>query len=269
MVIWASMAAFGEVPAIKDADRFRGKQLHTTQYKTPDFTDIINHNKKVIIVGGGKAACDVVLGFRRAGYDNFTWLLRKPYLFYRFETLFHNGSLLNKVRGASYLSTVLWTGVSSRLGALLHWSSGHLCTYGKIHADFNHFHGGVLCPGQRKDIQDTPYTLGEIDSFTENGVVLKDGSEQDCEVVIWATGNKSGIDTLTLKKDDKPFVLDPNAKLYNHFIIPQVPVMASSTTLWTSFGPMRATNSADLTIHHLCVGSRGPSSRWSGWPAGN
>ena len=253
MVIWASMAAFGDVPAIRGANRFRGKQLHTTQYKAREFNDIIEHNKKVIIVGGGKAACDVVLSFRRAGYTNFTWLMRKPYLFYRYETLFHNGSLLNKMRGLSYLATVLWTGVSSKLGAILHWSSGYVYTFGKAHADFNHFHGGVLCPTQRNDLKDVPYTIGEIEEFSQNGVRLKDGSEQDCDVVIWATGNKSGIDTLKLAKDREPFTLDPNAKLYNHFIIPQVPVMASSTALWTSFGPMRATNSADLTIHHLCV----------------
>ncbi|MDB5240714.1 MAG: hypothetical protein JWP57_1339 [Spirosoma sp.] len=253
MVIWASMAAFGDVPSVKGAEKFKGKQLHTTQYKTTDFNDIIKNNKKVVVVGGGKAACDVVLGFRRAGFTNFTWLMRKPYLFYKYEALLHNASFMNKVRGVSYLATVLWTGVSSRLGAILHWSSGYLYTYGKPHTDFNHFHGGLLCPTQRKDIKDTPYTLGEIAQFTEAGIMLKDGSEQDCDVVIWATGNKSGIDTLKLAKDGEPFLLNPNAKLYNHFIIPQIPVMASSTALWTSFGPMRATNSADLTIHHLCV----------------
>lgn len=253
MVIWASMAAFGDTPSIREANQFNGKQLHTTQYKTNEFNDIIQNNKRVIIVGGGKAACDVVLGFRRAGYTNFTWLMRKPYLFYRFETLFHNGSLPNKMRGLSYLATVLWTGVSARLGAFLHWSSGYLYTFGAAHTDFNHFHGGVLCPDQRNDLRNVPYTIGEIASFKPDGVRLRDGSEQDCEVVIWATGNKSGIDTLKLTKDGEPFTLDPHAKLYNHFIIPQVPVMASSTALWTSFGPMRATNSADLTIHHLCV----------------
>jgi cation diffusion facilitator CzcD-associated flavoprotein CzcO len=253
MVIWASMAAFGDVPSIKGAEKFIGKQLHTTQYKTTEFNDIIKNNKKVIVVGGGKAACDVVLSFRRAGFKNFTWLMRKPYLFYKFEALLHDASFKNKVRGLSYLSTVLWTGVSSRLGAILHWSSGHLCTFGKPHTDFNHFHGGVLCPTQRNDLKDIPYTIGEIGSFKEEGVMLKDGSEQDCDVVIWATGNKSGIDTLKLAKDGEPFRLDAHSKLYNHFIIPQLPVMASSTALWTSFGPMRATNSADLTIHHLCV----------------
>jgi cation diffusion facilitator CzcD-associated flavoprotein CzcO len=253
MVIWASMASFGDIPKIRGAEQFRGKQLHTSQYKTAEFNDIIKDNKKVIVVGGGKAACDVVLSLRRAGYENFTWLMRKPYLFYKFEVLLHDGSLKNKLRGLSYLSTVLWTGVSNKLGALLHWSSGYLYTFGKPHTDFHHFHGGVLCPTQRKDLRGIPYTIGEIARFTDDGVILNDGSEQDCDVVIWATGYRSGIDTLKLMKDGEPFTLNSNAKLYNHFIVPQVPVVASSSALWTSFGPMRATNSADLTIHHLCV----------------
>jgi hypothetical protein len=64
------------------------------------------------------------------------------------------------------------------------------------------------------------------------------------DVVIWATGNVSGIDTLALDKDGVPFSLRPNAKLYNHFVVPDLPVLASSTALWTTFGPMRATNAA-------------------------
>lgn len=253
MVIWASMAAYGNIPKLPDAALFKGQQLHTTQYKPEVFDEIVRSGKKVLVVGGGKAACDVALSFHRAGYNNFTWMMRKPYLFYKFEVLLHNASFKNKVRGLSYLSTVLWCGVSKRLGAFLHWSSGHLHTYGKPHTDFKHFHGGVLCPTQRKDLKDVDYTIGEPVRFTANGVVLKDGTALDCDVVIWATGNKSGIDTLHLTKDGAPFVLDAKKKLYNHFIVPEVPVMASSTALWTTFGPMRGTNAADLTVHHLCV----------------
>ncbi len=253
LVIWASMAAFGDIPRIPGAEKFAGKQLHTIQYKPEEFEDIIRNNKKVIIVGGGKAGVDVALSLRRAGYGNFTWLMRKPFLFYKFESLLHDASFKNKVRGISYLCTVLWCGVSTKLGAILHWSSGHLSTFGKPHTDFTHFHGGVMCATQRKDISDVPFTLGEIASFEKDHAILKDGSRVDCDVVIWATGNKSGIDTLKLEKDGQPLKLDPNAKLYNHFIVPEIPVLASSTALWTTFGPMRATNAADLTVHHFCV----------------
>jgi len=253
MVIWASMAAYGNLPEIPGSETFNGNQYHTTKYKSEQFDDIIANNKKVIVVGGGKAACDIVLSLRRAGYHNYKWIMRKPYLFYRYEVLLHDGSFINKVRGASYLCTVLWTGVSLKLGAILHWASGHLAALDKPHTDFKHFHGGMLCATQRKDLKGVSFTKGEIAQFKENGVLLKDGTEEECDVVIWATGNRSGIDTVQLKKDGEKFELDTKAQLYNHFIVPEIPAMASTTALWTSFGPMRATNAADLTLYHLCV----------------
>jgi cation diffusion facilitator CzcD-associated flavoprotein CzcO len=253
LVIWASMAAYGPIPHLPSAKEFRGRQLHTVSYSDAEFDDIVRHNKRVVLIGGGKAACDVALGLRRSGYDNFTWVTRKPYLFYKFEVLLHDASPMNKVRGLTYLATVLFTGLSRRFGAILHWSSGHLHTYGRRHTDFTHFHGGVLCATQRRELQDVPYTIGNPVRFEEQAVVLEDGTEVAADVVIWATGNNSGIDTLRLTKDGKPFTLNPKAKLYNHFIVPDLPVLASSTALWTTFGPMRATNAADLAVYHLAV----------------
>ncbi|GAA2722086.1 SidA/IucD/PvdA family monooxygenase [Cellulomonas aerilata] len=253
LVVWASMAAHGNVPRLPGSDSFRGRQLHTTQYSDEVFDDVVRDGRRVVVVGGGKAACDVVLGLRRAGHERYTWVMRKPYLFYRFEVLLHDASPLNRLRGLTYLATVLWTGVSQRLGALLHWSSGHLWTFGPSHADFSHFHGGVMCATQRRDLAGVPYVVGEPTRLSEDALVLRDGTELEADVVIWATGNKSGIDTLRLDRDGQPYVLDPETKLFNHFIVPELPVLASSTALWTTFGPMRATNAADLAVYSLCV----------------
>lgn len=253
MVIWASMAAYGPIPHLAGSEAFRGKQMHTVQYSDAEFADLVREGKRVVVVGGGKAACDVVLGLRRAGYDNFTWVMRKPYLFYRFESLLHSATSTDKLRGLTYLATVLWTGVSRRLGALLHWSSGYLHTFGTPHTDFTHFHGGVLCPTQRRELRDIAYTVGDPVRLTADSVVLADGRELEADEVIWATGNATGIDTLALTKDGKPFTLGAKAKLFNHFVVPDLPVLASSTALWTTFGPMRATNAAELTVYHLAV----------------
>ncbi len=253
MVIWASMAAFGNIPQLSGAERFRGRQLHTTQFSTAELEGIVRDGRRVVVVGGGKAACDVVLGLRRAGCNDFTWLMRKPYLFYRFESLLHDASPIDRLRGISYLATVLWTGVSKRLGAILHWSSGYLTTFGRGHTDFTHFHGGLLCATQRRELVGIPFAIGDPVSFDEDGLVLASGDRVPGDVVIWATGNKSGIDTLDLQKDGAPFTLSPRAKLFNHFLVPELPALASSTALWTTFGPMRATNSADLAVYHLAV----------------
>ena len=254
LVIWASMASYGRIPHLEGAGHFGGTQLHTLQYSDLAFDDIIQNERRVVVIGGAKAACDVVLSLRRAGYDNFDWVMRKPYLFYKFEVMLHNSSsVMDKVRGLSYVATVLWTGLSKRIGAALHWSSGYLWTFGTPHADFTHFHGGVLCATQRKDLKDVPYTVANPVRLSKDSVVLADGREVPADVVIWATGNTSGIDTLALDKDGVPFSLSPDAKLYNHFVVPDLPALASSTALWTTFGPMRATNAADLAVYHLCV----------------
>lgn len=253
LVIWASMAAFGDIPPLPGREQFQGRQLHTTQFSTSELEDIVRTNRRVIVVGGGKAACDVVLALRRAGYGNFEWVMRKPYLFYKFEALLHDASPMDRIRGLTYLTTVLWLGVSKRLGAVLHWSSGYLVTFGQPHTDFTHFHGGVLCATQRDELRDIPFTVGGPVRFNAHGLVLDDGRIIAGDTVIWATGNRSGIDTLSLEKDGQQVTLSPKAKLFNHFIVPTLPVLASSTALWTTFGPMRATNSADLAVYHLCV----------------
>ena len=253
LVIWASMAAFGPIPQLAGAEEFRGRQLHTVSFSDAEFDDIVRHNRRVVLIGGGKAACDVALGLRHGGHDNFAWVMRRPYLFYKFEALLHDASPMNKLRGLTYLATVVFTGVSRRFGAILHWSSGHLHALGRPHTDFTRFHGGVLSPTQRRQLRDIPYTIGNPVAFEKDAVVLEDGAELPADVVIWATGNSTGIDTLGLAKDGKPFTLDPKAKLYNHFVVPDLPVLASSTALWTTFGPMRATNAADLAVYHLAV----------------
>ena len=39
----------------------------------------------------------------------------------------------------------------------------------------------------------------------------------------------------------------------DHFLYSSFPVLANSTALWTTFGPVRAVNSAEMALYHLCV----------------
>merc|ERR1719445_1769495 len=50
--------------------------------------------------------------------------------------------------------------------------------------------------------------------------------------------------------------MDPDVKMLHHFIFPDYPVLANSTALWTTFGPMRAVNTAEMAVKHLCVNKR-------------
>ena len=41
--------------------------------------------------------------------------------------------------------------------------------------------------------------------------------------------------------------------MLDHFLVPDFPVLANAVSLWTTFGPLRAVNSADMAVNHLCV----------------
>jgi cation diffusion facilitator CzcD-associated flavoprotein CzcO len=210
LVVWASMAAHWRMPELPGSDRFRGRQVHTTHYSDGAFEDIVEQGRHVVVVGGDKAACDVVLGLRRAGYEDFEWVMRKPYLFYKFERMLHDGSSpVDKLVGLSYLATVLWTGLSKRVGAVLHWSSGYLWTMGRPHRDFTHFHGGVLDATQRKDLQDVAHITGDPVRLTEDSLVLADGREVRADLVIWATGQRQRHRHARARQGRRPLLAAP------------------------------------------------------------
>lgn len=45
LVVWASMAAYGNVPKLPGAQAFQGKQLHTVEYSDAEFDDIVRHGR--------------------------------------------------------------------------------------------------------------------------------------------------------------------------------------------------------------------------------
>ena len=69
----------------------------------------------MVVVGGSKAGADMALCFSRAGYDNMKWVYRTPYLFWKYELMFHNRSLLNKLRGLTTLVALLWALLSKTI----------------------------------------------------------------------------------------------------------------------------------------------------------
>ena len=85
---------------------------------------------------------------------------------------------------------------------------------------------------------------GNPTKFTTRGLQLADGADIPADMVLFATGCKSGIDNIRLKKDSVTYHLDLTTKMLNHFIFSGFLVLANLTALWTTFGPVRADNSA-------------------------
>jgi len=252
MVIYAAQSSYYDIPKVQGQEDFKGKIYHSMQFRTPEFNDVISNNKKVLVVGGGKGGSDMVINFVDADYKNYEWAVRKNYVFWKYERVFHDRSVLNMFGGFFGLMCFTLSIVFPQLAMLVNWSLGIFCSYGPAHLDAKKFHFGVLSPCQRRSIAKATYRQTEPVKYTSNGVEFKDGTYENFDVVIWATGCRSGFDKLVLNKDNKTFDLAHTAAMYNHFIVPDFPVLASSTQLWTQFGPCRANNTAELATYHLC-----------------
>ena len=106
-VIYASQASQPNRIQILGQEHFRGTVLHSQSFKTTQFKEILEQKAKVVVIGGSKTACDLALCFQRAGYDDFDWVFRKPYLFHKYEHFFHDRSLINTMRGFLAISCFL------------------------------------------------------------------------------------------------------------------------------------------------------------------
>ncbi|CAE8636876.1 unnamed protein product [Polarella glacialis] len=256
LVIYASQASEPNIPDIPGQAEFEGKILHSLDFKTAQFDEIVRSKAKVVVVGGSMAACDLALCFQRAGYETYDWVFRTPYLFWKYEAVFHNRSFLNALRGFSTVVGLLLSLVSQTLAGWMFWGSGLAVTYGKVHNNWCKFHFGVLCPQQRRDlskITEEKRHRANPKRYYAGGLELDDGRKLAADYVLFGTGCQSGINKIALVKDGQPFDLDPEARMLNYFVVPTFPVFANSTSLWTTFGPVRAVNSADMAIYHLCV----------------
>lgn len=260
LVIYASQASEPNMPKLPNKETYKGQVYHTIDFKKDVFDGILSNDRKVAIVGGSKAACDIALCLHRSKYNNFKWLYRKSYLFWKYEIIIHDRSLINSLRGNVTVVATLLSIVSIQLTGWLFWANKTVATFTKEkHNDWNKFHFGVLCPKQRRDLANISHTnLVQANpvAYTSTGIKLSNDESIDADVIIWATGYQSGIDKIVLSKDGEPYTLDPDGKMLDHFIFPSFPVLANSSSLWTTFGPMRAVNSAEMAIKHLCINKR-------------
>jgi len=255
-VVYASQASEPNLPSIPGQELFKGKILHSLWFKTTQFEEIIKSKAKVVIIGGSKTACDMVLCFQRAGYEAFNWVFRKPYIYWKYEFMFHDSSPINALRGMTTLVAITISLFSSKLMGLIMWCSGLGVTDGKRHMDWNKFHWGILCPKQRRDLAMIPqqkrYQSG-IKCLHSNSIELQNGQKIQADYILLGTGCHSGLEKLEFEKDGATYSLNAEKQLLHHFLVPTFPVFGNSTALWTTFGPKRAVNSADMIIYHLCV----------------
>ncbi|MFO7744332.1 MAG: ArsO family NAD(P)H-dependent flavin-containing monooxygenase [Psychroflexus sp.] len=147
------------IPEVSGRDKFEGKQLHSSDYSSPeDFKD-----KKVVIVGEGNSGAQILAEASKVA-DTF-WSTRQEPEYLPDDV---DGRVLFDMASAKYYA--------EKKGEEYDSSKFNL---GNI----------VMVPSVKEARErDVLHSEGEIQSITKDGVIWEDGSHQDVDVIIWCTG---------------------------------------------------------------------------------
>uniref|UniRef100_A0A8C3JKW6 Flavin-containing monooxygenase n=1 Tax=Calidris pygmaea TaxID=425635 RepID=A0A8C3JKW6_9CHAR len=178
-------SVFGEVTLQPGIEKFKGRYLHSRDYKDPrDFTD-----KRVVVIGIGNSGSDLSVEISHTAKQVFLSTRRGAWVF-------------NRVGDQGYpVDIVLTTRMKEFLKRLLSPSMVSNFAEKQLNARFDHSHYG-LKPKHR--ILDQHPTVNDdlpnriisgrvlvkpnVQEFTETSAIFEDGTREDIDVVVFATG---------------------------------------------------------------------------------
>lgn len=153
-------------PRYPGQDTFRGRQLHTADYRGPDELA----GRRVVVVGGGTSAIQLLLEI--AEVADTTWVTRRP-------PVFEQGPFTED-HGRRIIA-----GVDARVRA-------GLAPHSVVRAT-----GLLLTPeildGQRRGVLDRHPMFERL---TPDGVAWADGTTLAADVILWCTGWRAALDHL-------------------------------------------------------------------------
>ncbi len=213
LVIATGMSGFPEIPAFPGAERFKGRQHHSSRHPGGEGWA----GKKCVVVGSNNSAHDIAAELWEHGAD-VTLLQRSPTLVVRADTLARNRPLYSEEAVASGITTEIadLTTASMPYGALPTVAqpvmerirhedadfyarlekAGFKLTFGEDNTGIGPMYlrrgsGYYIDVGASELIADGRIKLRsgvEIARMTEESVVLNDGSELKADLVVYATG---------------------------------------------------------------------------------
>lgn len=213
LVIATGMSGFPEIPAFPGAERFKGRQHHSSRHPGGEGWA----GKKCVVVGSNNSAHDIAADLWEHGAD-VTLLQRSPTLVVRADTLARNRPLYSEEAVASGITTEIadLTTASMPYGALPTVAqpvmerirhedadfyarlekAGFRLTFGEDNTGIGPMYlrrgsGYYIDVGASELIADGRIKLRsgvEIARMTEESVVLNDGSELKADLVVYATG---------------------------------------------------------------------------------
>ncbi|MBZ9627219.1 ArsO family NAD(P)H-dependent flavin-containing monooxygenase [Psychroflexus sp. CAK57W] len=147
------------IPEIPGRDKFEGKQLHSSDYRSPEeFKD-----KKIVIVGEGNSGAQILAEISKVAKT--FWSTKEEPQFLPDDV---DGRVLFDMASAKYYA--------EKKGEKYDSTKFNL---GNI----------VMVPSVKEARErDVLHSQGQIQSITKEGVVWEDGSCQKVDVIIWCTG---------------------------------------------------------------------------------
>jgi putative flavoprotein involved in K+ transport len=213
LVIATGMSGFPEIPNFPGAERFKGKQHHSSHHPGGEGWA----GKKCVVVGSNNSAHDIAADLWEHGAD-VTLLQRSPTLVVRADTLARNRPLYSEEAVASGITTEVadLTVASMPYGALPSAmkpvveqirhddadfyarleKAGFKLTFGEDNTGIGPMYlrrgsGYYIDVGASDLIADGRIKLRsgvEIERMSEESVVLNDGTELKADLVVYATG---------------------------------------------------------------------------------
>ena len=213
LVIATGMSGFPEIPTFPGADRFKGKQHHSSHHRGGEGWA----GKTCVVVGSNNSAHDIAADLWEHGAD-VTLLQRSPTLVVRADTLARNRPLYSEEAVASGITTEIadLTTASMPYAALPTVAqpvmaqirrddadfyarlekAGFKLTFGEDNTGIGPMYlrrgsGYYIDVGASELIADGRIKLKsgvEIERLTEESVVLNDGTELKADLVVYATG---------------------------------------------------------------------------------
>jgi thioredoxin reductase len=232
------------LPRVDGADLFAGQILHSFDLTEAKLVEFVRVNKKIVVVGGSKTATDIILRLHHHDLPA-TWLYRKNYWFIRSEPLIEiltqrlSGRSGGFVRRAVFVIGDFLGTKMPRVHLALWRAFGFAHTFGAKHWDFTKYHRGRIetaAMSQLKQCADQHGMIGEIASFTKDGLTLQDGRALACDVVIFCTGSGAHQDLIMVEKNGRALELTEVRRMYRSRVIPEIPKLIFTAFHLFSFG---------------------------------
>jgi cation diffusion facilitator CzcD-associated flavoprotein CzcO len=194
------------VPSIPGVDNYRGVTLHSSAYTTGRTFA----GKRVLIVGLGNTAAEIVADLVEQGAAAVSVSIRST------PPIVPRDFLATPVQLFGIVLSNVTPAISDRIGSIVsRVALGDLRRYGMREPDWSPFSAKripVIDVGFVRELKAGRIAVRPvIERFYEDGVVFADGRSEAYDVVLFATGYRTGLETIL----DLPSLLD--AEGYSKF----------------------------------------------------